>query len=117
MQELEYEKIGARIRRIRETKGWSQKKLAEKCGVSLNFIGYMERGTRHMSLDTFARLCKVLEISADTLLWDYPRLFETEIQSVWGQASEMEENSYSMYVKIMKSVADILNDKTECRKV
>ena len=43
MQESEYEKIGARIRRIRVAKGWSQKELAEKCGISLNFIGYMER--------------------------------------------------------------------------
>ena len=113
MQESEYEKIGARIRRIRVAKGWSQKELAEKCGISLNFIGYMERGTRHMSLDTFVRLCKVLETSADTLLWDYPRIFETEMQSVWGQTAEMEDNSYAMYVKILKSVADILNDKSK----
>lgn len=69
MQELDYVKIGTRIRQIRKVKGWSQDKLAKKCGISLNFMGHIERGTRKMSMDTFVTLCRELETNADALLW------------------------------------------------
>ena len=38
MQELDYAKVGARIRQIRKAKGWSQDELARKCRISMNFI-------------------------------------------------------------------------------
>ncbi len=69
MQELDYVKIGERIRQVRKAKGWSQETLAAKCGISLNFMGKIERGNRRMSLDTFAGLCMELETDADALLW------------------------------------------------
>ena len=55
MQALDYSKIGERIRQVRKAKGWSQETLAKKCGISLNFMGKIERGDRKMSMDTFAR--------------------------------------------------------------
>ena len=69
MYELDYAKMGARIRQFRKAKGWSQGKLAKKCGISLNFMGNIERGTRRMSMDTFAVLCNALGTDADTLLF------------------------------------------------
>ena len=84
MPKLDYTKTGERVRRFRKEKGWSQEELARKCGISQNFVGQIERGTRSMSLDTFARLCTVLEIGADSLLCE-----------------NTEPSSYAMYVKIM----------------
>ncbi len=112
MQELDYTKMGARIRQVRKAKGWSQEKLAKKCGISLNFMGNIERGTRKMSMDTFASLCRELEIDADALLWGVTQPSETAMQGMWGQPGQEKEDrdSYAMYVRIMKSVADIMKN-------
>ncbi len=110
MQELDYEKVGARIRQIRKAKGWSQYELAKKCGVSMNFIGHIERGTRKMSLDTFASICSELEADADALLWGVMQTSETIMQNLWKQTQRKDNDSYSVYIQIMKSVADIMGN-------
>lgn len=106
MKELDYAKVGARIRQIRKTKGWSQDELAKKCGITMNFIGHIERGTRKMSLDTFASLCRELDADANALLWGMMQTSDAVIQSLWKQPETAD--SYSMYIQIVKSVADIM---------
>ena len=70
--ELDYGKMGMRIRQVRKAKGWSQDELAKKCGISMSFLGHIERGTRIMSLETFTGICKALDTGADELLWGVP---------------------------------------------
>lgn len=108
MQELDYVKMGERIRQIRKRKGWSQEELAKRCGISMTFMSHIERGTRRMSLDTFANMCMELETNADALLWGVAQPVESMIQKTWGEADVEENDSYSMYIRIMKSVAEIM---------
>ncbi len=65
---MDYSSLGARIRRERVLRGWTQEQLAEKAGISLSFLGHIERGTRKASLETLVSLCNVLEVSMDALL-------------------------------------------------
>lgn len=141
MYELDYVKMGARIRQFRKAKGWSQGKLAKKCGISLNFMGNIERGTRRMSMDTFAGLCNALGTDADTLLFGIAKHAKTPVRRMWGQADQdgedkkavkngkdptrenkesldKEDAAYAIYVQIMRSVADILQggDPSKGRK-
>ena len=106
MQELDYEKVGDRIRQIRKAKGWSQVELAKKCGVSMNFIGHIERGPKKMSLDTFTNICRELEADADVLLWGIAKSSEMMVK----------DYNYSMYSRIMKSLADIMSIIDGCPK-
>lgn len=62
--------IGKRIRRSRESKGWKQETLAEKAGLSVSYIGMIERGEKLPKLETFIDLANALEVSADILLAD-----------------------------------------------
>ena len=39
----------------------TQEQLADLAGISLSFVGHIERGTRAISVETLARLCKALE--------------------------------------------------------
>lgn len=113
MQELDYAKIGMRIRQLRKARGWSQEELAKKSGISMSFLGHIERGTRIMSMETFASLCSVLDANADGLLWGvaYP---SGALEDVWAAADKNEKqcqlDGYAMYVRIMKSVAEIVNE-------
>ena len=65
---MDYIALGKRIRAARNNCQLTQAVLAEKAGVSVSFIGHIERGTRVVSLDTFARICQALETSPNALL-------------------------------------------------
>ncbi len=109
MRELDYKRIGQRIRQIRKVKGWSQGALAEKCGISMSFMGHIERGTRIMSLDTFVTICEALATRADELLWGVPQPTDAGLLDIWKQTESGNADSYLLYAKIMKSVAEIMS--------
>ena len=156
MRELDYGKMGMRIRQVRKAKGWSQSALAEKCGISMSFLGHIERGSRIMSMETFANICMALDVGADELLWGVaapseavldmwnlpgrrkeqkggkPKVQKEQENQKAQEAGRMPDelcrnskgrtggkegsetgsgkmDSYEMYVKIMKSVAEIMN--------
>ena len=134
MQELDYGKMGMRIRQLRKAKGWSQGGLAQKCGISMSFLGHIERGSRIMSMETFANICMALDAGADELLWGVAGPSDAVLDMLWNprdgkkdkarrkdagcdkQTDKTEAeggkntDSYAMYVKIMKSVAEIMNE-------
>jgi transcriptional regulator with XRE-family HTH domain len=116
MRDLDYKSIGMRIRQVRKAKGWSQDELAGKCGISMSFLGHIERGSRIMSIETLVRICKALDAGADELLWGiaHPSLAVLEMwnseDKSEGRKSSGQKDSYSMYVRIMKSVAEIMNE-------
>lgn len=113
MRELDYTRMGMRIRQVRKAKGWSQDELAKRCGISMSFLGHIERGTRIMSLETFVNICGALDAGADELLWGEVQPSDA-VLDMWStsecKAGKQESDSYSMYVRIMKSVAEIMNE-------
>ena len=65
-----YQGLGKRVRQQRILAQMTQEKLAEAAGISLSFLGHIERGTRKASLDTLVKLCNVLKVSPQLLLQD-----------------------------------------------
>lgn len=112
MKDLDYGRIGMRIRQVRKAKSWSQDELAKKCGISMSFLGHIERGTRIMSMETFVSICAALDTGADELLWGITCPSDS-VLDLWEPAEKKsgakECDSYSMYIRIMKSVAEIMN--------
>lgn len=117
MRELDYKKLGMRIRQVRKAKGWSQDMLAKKSGICMSFLGHIERGSRIMSLETFVNICTALEADADELLWGEAHP-SNAIRDMWNPSKKpagktsgtKDADSYSMYIRIMKSVAEIMNE-------
>lgn len=62
--------IGKHIRKYRIGKKLRQEDLAEKTGLSSNYIGMLERGEKIPALETFIRILNALEVSADLVLVD-----------------------------------------------
>lgn len=62
--------IGRNIRKYRMEKKMRQEDLAEKTGLSANYIGMLERGEKLPSLDTFISILNALGITADAVLCD-----------------------------------------------
>lgn len=67
---MDYVALGRRIRQRRKSLGLTQEMLSIKSGVSLPFIGLIERGERKASMDTFVMLANALSLSTDVLLQD-----------------------------------------------
>lgn len=54
--------FGLRIRDLRKKSGLTQSELAERIGLSTNFIGMVERGERNTSVDKIFKLAKAFDI-------------------------------------------------------
>ena len=62
--------LGKRIREARLKKKMTQDQLSEKVGVSLYYIGEIERGAKSPSLKMFISIAQALDVSTDSLLRD-----------------------------------------------
>lgn len=62
--------VGKNIRTYREQYGYTRERFAELLGVSAKFLYDCEVGSVGISLSTLKRICEVLGISADRLLWE-----------------------------------------------
>ena len=67
---MEFLSIGRNIRKYRMAQNLRQEDLAEKTGLSVNYIGAIERGEKLPSLETFIDIVNTLNVSADILLCD-----------------------------------------------
>ena len=66
--EVNYIRIGQRVRRKRRELGLTQERLAEQVSLSTSFIGFIERGEKVPSLDTMVKLADVLDMTLDYLV-------------------------------------------------
>ena len=69
MEEAELRRVfSSNIKYYRGLRGWSQVKLAEKMGISTNFLADIETGKSWISSSTLVKLAKCFEIEAYELL-------------------------------------------------
>ncbi len=68
-QEYDYISVGTRIKTARKAKNLTQESLAESVDVGCQHISDIERGICGLSVSTLIELCRVLEVSADYLLF------------------------------------------------
>ena len=64
------ESIGKNIRKFRHLHKLRQEDLAERTGLSTNYIGAVERGEKIPSLETFIDIVNALSVTSDMLLCD-----------------------------------------------
>lgn len=97
--------IGKKIKEIRISLGLTQQQLADKIGISMDYLGNIERGERTPGIKSFVRIADSLDISLDYLLRDKENFGEDEvnkeIQSVLTQCSLIEKIKV---LKILKAI-------------
>lgn len=59
--------FGKRIKELRNLKGFSQMKLAEKAGLHYTSLGAIERNEKNITLKNISRLAKALEVEVADL--------------------------------------------------
>ena len=58
-----------RIRKARENLGYTREKFAEKLDVSVSYLAELERGRTGISVKLLTKVCGVLGLSADYILF------------------------------------------------
>lgn len=62
-----------RIRKARENLGYTREKFAEVLDVSVSYLAELERGRTGISVKMLVKVCKVLGLSADYILFGEER--------------------------------------------
>lgn len=58
-----------RIRKAREEQGYTRERFAEKLDVSVSYLAELERGRTGISVKMLIRICNLLGLSADYVLF------------------------------------------------
>lgn len=62
-----------RIRKAREEQGYTRERFAEKLDVSVSYLAELERGRTGISVKMLVKVCNLLGLSADYVLFGTER--------------------------------------------
>lgn len=82
--------MGERIKEHRKLLGYTQEQFAEKLEISVRFATDIELGKKGMSIDTLIKICALLSVSADYLIWGKDEKAENNIAALTAELSEDE---------------------------
>ena len=64
---MDYCLIGANIKKFRNRQKVTQEQLAEKVGISTNFLACIETGLKKGSFETYVNIANALHVTLDTI--------------------------------------------------
>lgn len=100
MTEHNAKEIGLRIRRQRESLGYSRERLAELSDISNSFLSDIERGERGFSVALLGRLSRVLGLSTDYILFGTEQT--TDVSAITDMLSGLDQK-YVPELKVLLS--------------
>lgn len=107
---MDWEAIGARIRKQREQFGYTREVFAEKLGVTPKFCADIELGNRGMSIQTLCNISSVLKLSTDYILFGTTQS-EHAFSSILLQRCTPQEQKYAE--DILKTFLIAMDSKRE----
>lgn len=103
---MNFEDIGARIKKRRIELNMTQEKLAEKAELTETHIGAIERATSKCSVETLVKLAQVLDLNVDYLLFgttanNIDHTFATIMKN-------LPKDKQTLFVELCQAIADKL---------
>lgn len=99
--------IGEQVRMARERARVTQETLVERAEVSPQYISDMERGVVGVSLTTLRKLCRILNVSSDQLLFGTET---TDRGTILANAcSELTEEQFVILTDVVRSFVRVVN--------
>lgn len=101
--------VGERLASLRQAKGFTQKQLAEKIGVSQQDIAYWERQAAAPRGDVLPKLAVVLEVSVDELLGVRPMRNQREgpkgrLHQIFEAASHLPRRQQQKIAEVVEAL-------------
>ena len=101
MKELNYKKIGERLRKLRKYIGLSQEQVAEILNVGRDAILRIEKGERKIDLQELINFSKLYNITIDELTMDEQTTNANEIAFARG-FKELSENDQKEIISLIE---------------
>lgn len=98
--------LGNRIRQLRKNLKLTQAQLADKAGLSTNFIALLENGKRSASVDTLNRIAKTLEVELKEL-FEFPEK-KSKSQLAMDDLNEMLKHRSADDIEAVAEIADVV---------
>lgn len=111
---VDYNKLGERIKAERKHLNLTQAQLAEAIDISDTYMGAIERGERGLSLDTLVKLATRLGVTVDFLLSDSVSATDSNIMEQFRQIMDGQPlERRKMAINVLRAVfAYFDNDET-----
>lgn len=109
--EIDFSKIGMRIRMLRREKNMTQEDLAHICEYSASHISAVETGERAPSLDLLILISNALETTLDYLISDTPHVNTSYLINT--QIARKLEKCNAFELQIINHMLDDLLSYTE----
>ena len=94
--------VGANIKREREKAGFTQDQFSELLGIGPKSLSSIERGVVGVSLPTLLRICDILHISANVLL--YQPTQDNHVDSIASQLKTLNKEQFEVASDIIKNL-------------
>ena len=100
--------VGANIQAARTKANYTQEQLSELLGMTPNHLSAIERGVSGVSIENIQKLCVLLGISADRLLFGEPDAdsFNVELAE---QLSRVQPEHRPQVKKVLSALLEVLN--------
>ena len=115
MEEASIYDLGLRIRKLRRSRNWTQKDVAERIQVTKETVYRYENNLLTPSLDSAIRLSLLFNVSLDYLtgLKELPARVESQhgelIQQAAQEMQQMNEYQINLMIEVMKQMKKIVN--------
>lgn len=110
MSNIDYHKLGDKIRIKRRECGYTQEKLAEICDISTGFLGHIENGTRFPSLETLYSIACALHSGIDYFLFDSAAEPDNLLEQIGSAVRSKNPDSYVRFCNTVKILAEHIDE-------
>ena len=94
--------VGANIKREREKAGFTQDQFSELLGIGSKSLSSIERGVVGVSLTTLLKICDVLHISANALLYEQAQ--KNDADSITLQLQRLSPEQFQIASDVITSL-------------
>lgn len=99
------ELFGARIKSLRETKGWTQEYLAGKMDISPNYLSSIERGRENPTFDMLIKFSDALKVEMWQLFDFGHEVSPKELREMLNRfAKEIDDEKLKLAVKVLRAI-------------
>lgn len=99
--------VGLRIKRHRENANLTQEVFAELLNMETNSISAIERGVVGISITTMQKICTLLSISADEILFDIAH--ENNVEVVSNRLKKLSPKQFEITSDIISKLIEGFN--------
>lgn len=111
---MDVKQLGLNIKKIRKAASLTQYELAEKIGVSRNYISDIERGAKMAGAKTLVKIADALDVDISIMMDDITKSGrKNHISDLNDKLVQLPDEKYRLIVDLLENILLILDSTNE----